>query len=343
MSKFNAFLFIVGLATFSCTKTNELVVPIQDNFELEQPVHFPKPHYEFTNNTISKQGVELGKLLFFDKTLSVDSTISCGSCHHQEVAFSDFPKALSLGVNNLVGTRNSPALFNLIWYTNFMHDGGINHIEVMPFAPISNPVEMAADLADVIHRLNKNEYYRTQFKTVFNTDSITDKYLFYALVQYMGTLISAESKYDSVQTGNANFTLLEQQGYQLFKQHCNTCHTEPLFTNNGFENNGLYSEFTDFGRFLITLDSADMGKFKVPSLRNIELTAPYMHNGSMATLEQVLQHYTLGIQSSSTVSPLVKPENKGFQFTQEELTAITAFLHTLTDYSFITNSELSKP
>ncbi len=323
---------------FSCKKDNE-IVPV-DNFGFKKPSYFPQPHYTFENNTLTKLRFELGRDLFYDTILSLDNSISCASCHSQTHGFSDHNVALSAGVNGTLGVRNSPSLANLAWYPSFMWDGGVNSIETFSVAPITNPLEMHETIYQVIGKLNANTTYRSKFKLAFAVDSITDQKMLQALGQYMAMLISDDSKYDKYKKGTYTFTADENEGYTLFQSKCASCHTEPLFTDFSFRNNGLDANFSDLGRGLITQNSADNGKFKVPSLRNVQLTYPYMHDGRYFTLSLVLDHYATGVQSSFTLDPSLAA---GIPLTAYEKLKIIAFLKTLTDYTFMSNPAFSEP
>lgn len=322
------------LLLFSCKKS-EQITPQGVEQPFVVPSHFPQPHYSFANNPISPEGVTLGRRLFYDKSLSIDNSISCASCHHQQAAFSDPGKPVSLGVENRPGRRNSPPMFNLAWNTSFMWDGGINHIEVMPIAPITVMDEMDISLQHLLERLNADESYVAEFEKVFHSTPITDQQLLYALTQFMTTLISANSKYDQVITNLTTYTNQELQGKELFEANCTNCHQPPLFTDFSFKNNGISTTGVDLGRYEISLDSNDIGKFKVPSLRNIALTYPYMHDGRIEHLEDVIEHYSTGLSESNGYSELL-PEN-GFQFTTSEKEALIQFLYTLTDEEFLNN------
>lgn len=305
------------------------------------PDGFPTPVYSFQNNPLTPAGFALGRKLFYDPILSRDSTISCGSCHQQGVAFAHADHTLSHGIDGLLGNRNAPAMFNIAWIPLFMHDGGINHLEVQPFAPIANPVEMDESLGNVIVKLKRSTYYPAMFEAAFGNDTITTQLMAKAMAQFMGTMISADSKYDKYRTGKAPLSTQELSGLALFRTHCESCHREPLLTDNQFRNNGLDSVFTkDPGREIITLNPADSGKFRVPSLRNIELTKPYMHDGRFQTLNQALNHYTSGIKQSSTLDPLLSGGN--IPLSSQDKSDIIAFLKTLTDYKYITDKRFSE-
>ena len=336
-------VIILGLTTLlfsACQKDAILENPVPQKLELNFPSYFPQPHYQFIKNILTQDRVLLGRKLFYDPILSIDSSISCASCHQQTAAFADAGKQFSVGVNHAKGTRNSPAIFNMIWNTSFMWDGGINHIEIMPLAPLTVPTEMGEEMNHIIDKLKQNSIYSKLFDEAYGENGISATNLFYSLTQFMGTLIAADSKYDDFRKGNAVFSSEEQKGYQLFLTHCNQCHQEPLFTNYSFQNNGIDTEFIDLGRGRITLEKSDEGKFKVPSLRNVELTAPYMHNGQMNTLQEVITHYSEGIKESATVANSLKG---GFHFTNEEKQQLLSFLHTLTDRKLVLNNEFSMP
>jgi len=334
------YTIILITAVSSCNK-KEYVKPLQTGLFGELPSYFPEPVYRFqTDNFFSEKGFLLGRKLFFDPQFSSDKTISCASCHIQQAAFSDPGKSISVGVQGGQGRRNSPAMFNLAWNPSFMWDGGINHIEIMPIAPIMDQHEMDMEISEVLELLNSSEEYKRRFYEVFKEDIINDQQLLYALTQYMTFLISSNSKYDHYRKGDVSFSSLEAQGLELFQQHCSSCHTEPLFTNYSFENNGVGATSNDNGRFEISLNEEDKGKFRVPSLRNIALTYPYMHNGSISTLESVIDHYSFQENSS----PFRANElQDGFQFTEAEKQALIVFLHTLTDEEFISNPIFQEP
>ncbi len=306
----------------------------------EIPVHFPHPNYTFSNNTITTEGFELGRRLFYDTRLSYDNSTSCASCHNPESAFSDAGKPLSTGVGGAFGQRNSPSLANLAWYPYFMWDGGVNHIEISSLAAIVHPAELNMDFAALLQKLREIPEYVIRFEKAFGTPEINDQRFFYALTQFTGLMISSQSKYDLVIQGKAQFSEQEQLGSNLFNQHCNSCHSGIFQTDFSFRNNGLDSEFLDEGRKHITNNINDLGKFRVPSLRNVALTYPYMHDGRFNTLEEVLLHYSNGIQSSPTLDPLL---TQGISLNQLERAALIAFLQTLSDEHFGKDSRFSNP
>jgi len=306
------------------------------------PSKWPEPKYDFTRNPLSAEKVELGRALFYDPILSRDNTISCASCHSSYTAFAHVDHSLSHGIDNKIGTRNAPALMNLAWSDMFMWDGAVNHLDMQALAPISNPLEMDEKIENVVSKLQQSSLYRGLFYKAFNDSLITGEHTLKAISQFMLTLVSSNSKYDSVIRKETEFTTQEANGYKLFRENCGSCHKEPLFTNDKFENNGLPLDNTlsDMGRMNVTKDPRDSLRFKVPTLRNIEFSAPYMHDGRFKHLNEVLKHYTSGIQQSKTLSkPLLKP----IVLSANDRVDIIAFLLTLSDRQFLFNPNYSYP
>jgi cytochrome c peroxidase len=336
MKKIAYFLF--SLLLIACKKEAE-ITPFEE-LKFEYPDYFPEPVYKFVNNDLSKGRFELGRKLFYDPNLSSDGKISCASCHAQGHAFADHNVKFSMGVDGLHGNRNSPSITNLAWYPSFMWDGGVNHIEVFSVAPLTNPVEMNESMANIVSKLNANSNYKYLFKKLYGIDNVNDQAFLRALTQYMAMIVSSNSKYDEYRKGNLTLSADEMDGLALFQDKCATCHKEPLFTDFSYQNNGLDSIFSDLGRGKITLSANDNGKFKVPSLRNVALTYPYMHDGRFQNLNQVLDHYSSGIRNSSTLSSLL---TQNLNISTDEKNKIIAFLNTLTDYSLLNNFELSEP
>lgn len=312
------------------------------DISFEVPKSWPKPHYDFTKNPLSTSKIELGRVLFYDPILSKNNTISCASCHSQYTAFTHVDHSLSHGIDDRIGTRNSPTLMNLAWHSSFMWDGAINHIDMQALAPISHPDEMGEKIETVVPKLQVSKNYRSLFYKAFGDSIITGQHTLKALSQFMLTLVSANSKYDSVMRKQTQFTVQEKNGYVLFQKNCASCHTEPLFTNLQFENNGLTLDTTlnDYGRMKITKNKNDSLKFKVPTLRNIEFSYPYMHDGRFKRLSDVLKHYTTGVQHGKTLAKqLVQPIN----LSSNQRVDLTAFLLTLTDKEFLFNPKYSFP
>lgn len=291
---------------------------------LEYPGHFPAPLYDFVENPLDDAKILLGRRLFYDEVLSADNTISCASCHSPYSAFAHTDHDLSHGIDDQIGTRNAPALFNLAWATSFHRDGAHHNLELQALAPINHPAEMGSTTVGVVARLQAHPAYPRQFEQAFGDSIVTGAHLLKALAQFQLTLVSAGAKYDRVKAGRDTFSRQELKGYALFQAHCNTCHTEPLFTNQGFAINGLEIDTTlnDFGRMMITSLPKDSLLFKVPSLRNLSFTHPYMHDGRFRKLREVLRHYAK------------RPENP-LPLSDNEQADLTAFLLTLDDRDFV--------
>jgi cytochrome c peroxidase len=334
-------LLAAGLGLAACTPDREAAPEVDLS---AAPLDFPEPVYQYQDNPVTKEGLELGRKLFYDPMLSKDGTISCGSCHKQFAAFADLEHPVSHGIDGKLGTRNAPALVNLRWNPGFFWDGGVNHLELVPLAPITNPVEMGEELSHVIRKLNRDPKYVLAFKQVFHQDSINSQQLLRALAQFMGELVSAHAPYDQYRNGEKEaLSADQQQGLLVFEAKCSTCHKPGLFTDHSFRNNGLEATFSkDAGRNHITESPADLGKFKVPSLRNVALTSPYMHDGRFWTLQQVLEHYNSGVKRSATLDPVLDGTNPGIPLTETEKAQLITFLEALTDRAFINNKRFSE-
>lgn len=309
-----------------------------DSVRFEVPANFPKPVYDFKDNPVTPNGFKLGRILFYDPLLSKDKSISCANCHQSFAAFANLDHAVSHGVDECQGTRNAPPLFNLAWQKEFMWDGGVHHIEVSPMNAMTNPCEMATDLNTIVGRLQSIAPYSVLFKSAFGTAEINSQRIFKAMAQFTSMLVSANSKYDKYirHENGGGFTLDETAGYELFKQKCSTCHKEPLFTDLTYRSNGLDLKPEDIGRDSITHQEADRGKFRVPSLRNIELTGPYMHDGRFETLKEVLAHYNNGVKAHPNLDAALHQNGiYGIKLSTTEQNQIITFLKTLTDREFV--------
>lgn len=306
------------------------------------PAGWPAPVYNFNANPLTEEGVALGRKLFYDGLLSKDGNFPCASCHQQVGAFGTFDHDLSHGFNNGHTLRNAPPLQNLAWHSNFHADGGINHLDVQPLAPLTAPNEMAETIENVLGKLRKDPNYPALFQKAFSSPTINTQVLTRALSQFMLTMVSANSKYDRVKKGQATFLLSESLGYEIFQQKCAACHAEPLFTDLQFRNNGLPLKPTlrDFGRMGITNLSSDSLKFKVPSLRNIMVSYPYGHDGRVFDILTMLEHYNTGVVNGPTTDPLLKNKLPLSNFEKGQL---IAFLGTLTDSAFIKSKALAQP
>jgi cytochrome c peroxidase len=318
---------------FAFTHENPYFRITKKDVKIRIPKEFSAPVYDFSKNPITPAGFVLGRKLFYDPILSRDSSTSCGSCHQRIAAFGHIDHRLSHGINGLIGTRNVPAIQNIIWQPNFMWDGGINHLDLQPIAPITSPVEMDETMAHLLEKLQKHSEYPKLFKKAFKKETIESADLLKALSQFVALMVSDSSKYDRYVRGEIAFSTEEENGLKLFRKHCNNCHKEPLFSDFSFRNIGLAPDtaLQDYGRLRITGLKSDSMKFRVPSLRNVEITYPYMHDGRFQKLEQVLNHYAKSNFFTQNVDEAVR-ENVGL--TQEERTALIAFLKTLTDRSY---------
>lgn len=311
-------VLLVLLALSSLTFVCETYMP------LDYPAYFPDPVYDFTANPLQEETVGLGRRLFYDEALSADSTIACASCHSPYNAFAHTDHDLSHGIKDQVGRRNAPPLFNLAWSSSFHRDGAHHSLELQPLAPLHDATEMGSTISEVVDRLAADSAYRSGFARAWGDSSVTGERVLKSLAQFQLTLVSANAKYDRVQEGRDTFTSQEQTGYLLFKDNCSNCHTEPLFTNQSFATNGLAVDTTlnDFGRMEITSLPADSLLFKVPSLRNLTYTYPYMHDGRFQKLRHVLKHYA------------TRPDNP-ILFSSNQQTDLIAFLLTLDDREFV--------
>ncbi|GAB3841516.1 cytochrome-c peroxidase [Hymenobacter jeollabukensis] len=312
------------------------------------PRNFPPPAYGPEQNPPDRATFELGRSLFYDPLLSRDSTISCGSCHRQADAFADAGRQLSLGVQGRLGPRNAPPLQNMRWRRTLMWDGAVSHIEMLPLAPLGNALEMDETLPHVLAKLNRHPSYPARFASIYGAGPITSYQLLRALAQFTAALTSANSRYDQYvrhETGGT-FSSAELRGLAVFQANCASCHATDLFSDETYRNNGLDGSFPqDSGRAHITGRPAERGLFKVPSLRNVARTAPYMHDGRFQTLAQVLDHYDHGVVSSATLDPLLRrPDGRlGLPLNAQQRTDLLAFLQTLTDDSFLHNPQLAPP
>ena len=301
---------------------------------LQYPKNWPAPRYDFSRNPLTRQGIELGRRLFYDPVLSRDSTVSCASCHLSFTAFAHVDHALSHGIQDRIGTRNAPALANLAWAPAFMWDGAIQHLDFQALAPISSPTEMDHSIQKVVEKLGASTRYPPLFEAAFGDRKVTGERVLKAMAQFELTLVSAGSKYDRMVAGTDTFTLQEQNGYAVFQKNCAACHAEPLFTNFHFEKNGLPPDslLRDFGRMNITKDPADSFRFKVPTLRNVEFSYPYMHDGRFRKLRDVVNHYAQTTRLDRKI-----------ELSAHEKTDLVAFLLTLTDREFLFNPDFSFP
>jgi cytochrome c peroxidase len=287
------------------------------------------------DNPFSPAKAILGRRLFFDTILSRDRSVSCASCHHPDQAFADQGVVRSVGVHGLLAHRNSPTLANVAYNTSFLSEGGVPTLELQALAPLFAENEMDMTGTEIEARLTVDTLYVRLFRQAYGDGPITLAGVTKALATYQRTLISARSPYDRWQAGEVTaLSESARRGAELFlgeKGDCWHCHAPPLFTDRGFHSVGLDLVLSDLGRALVTGHAADEGKFKTPTLRNIAVTAPYMHDGRFATLRDVVDHYNLGGKAHPNSSPLMRP----LGLTSHEVDDLVSFLESLTDSSFL--------
>jgi cytochrome c peroxidase len=313
----------------------------KDGTRFIRPQGWPRPEYDFSKNKITDAGFKLGRKLFYDPILSRDSSTSCASCHTQWSGFTHVDHAVSHGIKGLKGKHNSLTLFNLAWNKSFMWDGGVNNLEVQPLAPITNAVEMDNTLENIVKTLDTAKGYKLRFYQAFGDSAITGQRVLKAIAQFIVTFESFNSRYDKYVRGEVGGDMNKQElnGLKLFRKNCESCHKEPLFTDYSFRNAGLAvdTELNDIGRMGITRDPGDSLKFRVPSLRNVAMSYPYMHDGRFKTIRQVLDHYTGSIVQSPTLAAEFR---KPMVLNDSDKTDIVAFLLTLTDDDFLQDTSL---
>ncbi|MFN3528391.1 MAG: cytochrome-c peroxidase [Bacteroidia bacterium] len=330
--------------------------PAPTPYQLQQKPFFP-PYVIPADNPLTVEGISLGRHLFYETKLSGDNTQSCASCHTQDLAFTDHGLRFSTGITGAVGTRNSMALFNLSWSNRFFWDGRVATLRQQVLLPIEDPIEMHESLPNAINKLKQTNLYPDLFGHAFGTEEITADRMAKALEQFLLSLVSTESKFDLWRRNPVlnPLTESEQRGFNLFMREfsppgsgrpagadCFHCHGTHLFTVNGFFNNGL-DENPATGFEIVTGSAMDRGKFKAPSLRNIALTAPYMHDGRFETLEEVIDHYNDGLKDSPTIDVNLKSQGVGLGLSQQDKHDLISFLHTLTDTVFLNNPAFSNP
>ena len=324
MKRKNIGIVIVTISFFSCFFIKKRVFS-KAEFFFPEIVH-PK------DNTPTKERVELGKKLFFDPILSIDSSLSCASCHKPNLAFSD-DVAFSPGVYNRSGVRNAPSLANIGYHPYFLREGSIKTIEMQVLVPIQEKNEFSHNIVDIAEQMKRIPEYVEMSKKAYGKSP--DSYVITrALAAYERTLVSKNSKFDKFINGEIPLIKEEKQGFDLFmsnKTNCSSCHGGFNFTQYKITNNGLYENYKDEGRMRATKNNKDLALFKTPSLRNIELTAPYMHDGSLTTLEEVVEHYNTGGKNHIHKDSLIVPLN----LNKNQKLDLVSFLKTLTDSSFI--------
>lgn len=350
-------LFIAVVAILSCKKEKISYSP--SPYTLAIPSHFPDmPIPE--DNPMTKEGVHLGRLLFYEELLSGDNTMSCAACHSPDHSFTD-PNQFSKGIDGIQGSRNSMALINMGWQKFFFWDGRVKTLEEQILQPIPNPIEMHESWGHALQELKEDASYPGLFFKAFGEEGISKEKVAKAIAQFIRTMISGSSKYDvmykyayslplsaSEQAKLQTVTPQEWAGYDLFQSlngaDCFHCHNGPMMRVEKFSNNGLDASFSDLGYGAVSGNPNDNGKFKVPSLRNIALTAPYMHDGRFATLDEVINHYSTGITQSATIDPLIEfAFQGGVQLDPTQKSLLKQFLLTLTDEDFVNNPDFKDP
>lgn len=327
------------------------------------PTPYPFPEMAYfpemptsPDNPVTVEGAELGRYLFYEELLSRDSSISCGHCHQQKRAFSDAPIPFSRGHKLRKATRNTPGLFNLAWYPSMFWDGLSPSIEDQVFHPLRGINEMDMTWKEAVKRISDQEFYKEKFRAAFGDETVDSIRISKAIAQFERTLLSYNSKYDRALKLEATLSKMEYAGFVLMNDqsmadclHCHITDQGPLGTSLKFSNNGLdsaweKSSFMDPGLGGVSGKTEDFGKFKIPSLRNIALTAPYMHDGRFETLKEVLDFYSEGVQKNMNIdSKMTRAHQGGVHLSELEKKQIIAFLHTLTDSTFISDPQFSNP
>ncbi|MCV9931101.1 cytochrome-c peroxidase [Flavobacterium sp. LS1R47] len=339
------FLWVMIPLLYSCSDQDDEYINVPLDFKV--PSNFPALTYDITANPPTVKGFELGKKLFYDGRLASDGIVSCGFCHIQENAFTHHGHTVSHGVGDALGTRNAPPIQNLAYQATFMYDGVTNHLDLQPIIPLTSDIEMNGNLNTILEMMKGDKTYRTLFGQAFTNGAITTENMLKALSQFMVMVTSSNSRFDKYRRNETGGTLTadELAGYALFNSKCASCHATDLMTDDSFRNNGLAvnPKVNDVGRYKVTELVSDYYKFKVQSLRNVEVSAPYMHDGRFGTLEAVLDHYASGIEASATLDPILRQNGKlGIQLSEMDKKQIIAFLKTLTDHQFLTDKRFSE-
>lgn len=306
--------------------------------KIELPSHFPQINFPDIN-IFSPERWYLGKKLFYDKRLSIDSTISCGSCHKQALGFAD-NLANTMGVFNRPGVTNVPTLSNVAYNPYYTKEGGLPTLEMQILVPIAEHNEFGFNILGIETRLKDDTMYQNMAKKAYGR-SLDPFTITRSISTFERSIVSGSSRYDEYTQGKATLTAEEKLGETLFfseKTNCSACHGGFNFTNYEFKNNGLYEVYAQSGRYRLTQKDSDLALFKTPSLRNIGFTAPYMHDGSIATLAGVIDHYNSGGKPHINKSELIRPLN----LNDTEKKALVAFLHTLDDHNLLKNPYLSE-
>lgn len=358
---FRYFVWVFTLCVMVACSSNDPDTPIDEEGYVATPKPLtvppifdrllPPPNIP-ADNPQTVEGVELGKKLFFDPILSGDGTQACASCHQPKNSFTDLQQ-FSEGIDGMVGNRNAMPIYNLAWngHSQFFWDGRASSIEAQSLEPVTNPIEMHNTWENAVSDLQSNATYPEMFNKAFGTKNITKEMVAKAIAQFERTLISANSPFDKYLLGEGTLTPSQLNGFNVFMDgqrgdcfHCHGNENSPLWTDNIFHNNALDEFFADKGLGNVTGDPNDDGKFKTPSLRNLAYSAPYMHDGRFATLDEVIDHYSEGLVYSPTIDPLMKfIAQGGVHLTESDKADLKAFLLSLSDPSFINNPDFQNP
>jgi cytochrome c peroxidase len=305
-----------------------------------QPGHFPAPVFPLASGPRAADQIELGRLLFYDTDLSADGSVACASCHRQAFGFSDGGNRLSAGIHGKLGTRHTPALSNVAWHHTFMWDGRLDDLVAMPLAPIEADFEMASDTGAIATRLAARPEMVRAFRKAFGKGGVTGARVLAALAAFQTTLISADAPFDRMLRGELRFSEPEARGYELFGIHCHRCHEEPVMTDFTFVNIGLDRHEADPLLADVTGNPKDSGSVRIPSLRNVAASAPYMHDGRFATLEEVMAFYVHDVVDNGRLNARMPAV---IELSERDQTDLIAFLHTLTDSTYLTDPRLAAP
>jgi cytochrome c peroxidase len=329
-------IVIVCCVFVACTYDKGLPPKQPTPITFNIPAGWPATQYNFTANPLTEEGLRLGRKLFYDKRLSVDGTVNCGTCHEQAASFVLYDHDLGHGINNEHTLRNPQPLINLAWRKEMTWDGGAGSIESQIINHITAPNEMGETISGVLAKLQADTAYRRMFRDAFGDENITSARMQQAITQFLLLIVSSDSKYDRVKKGTESFSALEDIGYQVFRAKCNSCHAEPLFTDFSYRNIGrpYNAALGDKGRMRVTGNPADSLKFMVPGLRNAALTFPYTRDGTVFSPDQMADHYRFNVVNHPSTDPLVR---NGITMTITEKAGVVAFIKTLTDTTVTKN------
>lgn len=339
---------VVLVSVLSCRSDEaEVQYPIDQPYAFGIPSNFPEVKYNLQANKPTEYGVQLGKKLFYDGRLAKDNAVACAFCHIQEDAFTHHGHTVSHGVEGREGFRNALPIQNMIFFDKYMWDGSVTDLEMQPIIPISAHEEMDETIENITQKIKDDKDYKRLFTIVYGDDKVTAERILKSLTQFMSIMISANSKYDKVvRNEGEKFTEEEARGYAIFKQKCTACHSTDLFTDQSYRNTGLpYNPILkDEGRKRVTGKDSDFLKFRVPSLRNVEYTAPYTHDGRFYTLKALLDFYDSGVIDNPNLDPEFRKVKGrvGIPLTEQEKYDLISFLKTLSDTQFITNPAFSE-